>query len=189
MPDTTGRVRAKGCEETGITEELATKLLKAKMGKRILAVVELQTVERHGPSIDGKQRVDMVLTQIEPALDDRTEDTLRELTRAMSRQRRAVSGELPLDNTDGTAPSLDDVNQQAQAIIERDEDGKVTGIWDGDPESAISEQTPWGGDAQRCPAKDCILPEDHDGDHEPEVPEQATENDGDGNVVAFSGKG
>lgn len=159
MPDTTARVRAKGLDATGVTEALAERLWGrahgGQPGEYLVALVELQAVEPHGPSVDGKKRIDLVLTIVEPAMDKATEDTVRELMRAMVSQRRIEEGEIPLD---GTTLDLETARTGAIARIERDEDGRPVGVWNGDPDDGPSQVTP-------CPSPGCVLPEEHDGEH------------------------
>jgi hypothetical protein len=104
MTDTTAKIRAKGLDSTGVTEEIASTLY-ANKGKRVMAIVELQAVERHEKA-DGTRRVDLVLEQVEPATDDTISEHLRELTRRLYAARAQADGQQAID--DSLTPSLTD---------------------------------------------------------------------------------
>lgn len=107
MTDTTAKIRAKGLDSTGVTEEIANNLY-ANKGKRIVAIVELHAVERHEKA-DGTRRVDLVLEQVEPAVDDAAAEYLRELTRAMYVNRQQAQGQLAIDGTLDNEPTVEGV--------------------------------------------------------------------------------
>lgn len=104
MTDTTAKVRAKGLDSTGVTEDIASTLY-ANKGKRVMAIVELHAVERHEKA-DGTRRVDLVLEQVEPATDDTLAEHLRELTRTLYQNRALTGGQLAIDDT--LVPDLKD---------------------------------------------------------------------------------
>lgn len=106
MTDTTAKILAKGCENTGLTEEIANDLFR-KVGNHFMAIVELEVVYPHGPNTDGKRRIDLRLTQVEPAIDDNLDDHLRELTRVLHFNRQVAKEGPTLDSAD--EPSVDDV--------------------------------------------------------------------------------
>lgn len=81
MTDTTAKIRAKGLDATGVTEDIATDMYTHK-GRHYMAIVELKVEERHEKA-DGTKKVDLVLTQVEPAMDDDLAEHLRELTRTL----------------------------------------------------------------------------------------------------------
>lgn len=117
MTDTTAKIRAKGCENTGITEEIANKMFHA-VGSHYMAIVELEVAEPHGPTTDGKRRVDLTLTQVWPAEDDNLNDHLRELTRVLHQNKGIVGAdgtrqqillEEGSDGRDGVEPTVDQV--------------------------------------------------------------------------------
>lgn len=107
MPDITAKIRAKGCADTGVTEAIAQQLYASK-GRRMMAIVELRSVERHEKA-DGERRVDVVLTQVEPATDDLLAEHLRELTRTMYFNRQLAEGTQPTLDGDGIEPKVADV--------------------------------------------------------------------------------
>jgi hypothetical protein len=104
MTETAAKVRAKGLDATGVTEEIASTLY-ANKGKRIMAIVELHAVERHEKA-DGTRRVDLVLEQVEPATDDNVAEHLRELTRGLYAARAQADGQQAIDDT--LTPDLKD---------------------------------------------------------------------------------
>lgn len=106
MTDTTAKVLAKGCENTGLTEEIASDLFR-KVGSHFMAIVELEVVYPHGPNTDGKRRIDLRLKQVEPAMDDNLSEHLRELTRTLHYNRQVATHGPTLDGAD--EPSVDDV--------------------------------------------------------------------------------
>lgn len=81
MTDTTAKIRAKGLESTGVTEEIASEMY-AHKGRHYMAIVEFKVEERHEKA-DGAKKVDLVLTQVEPATDEDLAEHLRELTRTL----------------------------------------------------------------------------------------------------------
>lgn len=166
MPDTTGRIRAKALDTTGLTEALLEHDWAGGAGRTRMAVVELRTVEPHGPNLDGKKRIDYVIESIEPVPGEH-EDTVRRFQRGLYLQRPDQEGQATLKGTAGeNADEMAAAAADLHAAVETDDDGNVTGIWDGSTEGPLAGPS-------SCPHPGCILPEDHDGDHEPEVPEPA----------------
>lgn len=120
MPDTTAKIRSKGLDATGVTEEIAQQLF-AHKGKHFMAIVELKVDELHDKT-DGKQRVDLVITQVEPAWDSpQLEDHLRELTRTMYYNRKVDDGQPTLPDSGGPDPKIGDVIGQGAALMVSDE--------------------------------------------------------------------
>lgn len=110
MTDITAKIRAKGLDATGVTEEIANQLF-SQVGKYFMGIVEFEVVEPHGPNTEGKRRIDLVLTQVEPAMDSRLEDHLRELTRTLHQNRVLTSEdqELPIDGQEDLEPSVEQI--------------------------------------------------------------------------------
>ena len=104
MTDTTAKVRAKGLDATGVTEEIAEKMY-AHKGKHYMAIVEVMVDERHDKA-GGKKRVDLVIEQFEPAIDTDLADHLRELTRTLYANRAQADGQAAID--DSLTPDLKD---------------------------------------------------------------------------------
>lgn len=130
MTDTTAKIRSKGLETTGVTEELANEMW-SNVGRHYMAIVEVRVEEPHGPTADGKRRIDLVLTQVEPAQSDKLDDTLRELQRAMYRDRRAKDGETLPGTEAAGGMSLADAVGHANAQI----DTTSGGTWDGNTDA------------------------------------------------------
>lgn len=115
MPDTTAKIRSKGLDSTGVTEEVAAQMYNS-LGRYTMAIVELKH-EDHGKNAEGKRRVELVITMVEPALDDTLENHLRELTRTLDYNRRLTSPdqELPIDR-DANEPTVEGVVAAAKKL-------------------------------------------------------------------------
>lgn len=154
------KVRAKGLEATGVTEELASQMF-ATMGQTTLAIVELAHVEQHNKS-NGDRRIDLTIELLEPSRSEKMDDHLRELMRAMYADRRAKDGDTLPGTEGGGGRSLDDVLDAGEALLERNFDGEIDGTWDGsmedeqangdDPSYDKHPFTPSAEDAKRCAA-------------------------------------
>jgi hypothetical protein len=165
MPDTTGRIRAKALDTTGMTEAMLDKDWGHGAGRTRMAVVELRTVEPHGPNLDGKKRIDYVIESIEPVPTDH-EDRVREFQRGLFLARPEQEGQAVLQGTAGeTSGALATAAAGLDAAIERDDDGNVTGVWDGNTDGPLEvPEPPEGG---YCPFPGCAQEDGHDGDHDP----------------------
>jgi hypothetical protein len=115
---TTAKIRAKGLSATGMTEELATKLYH-QPGGRIMAIVELKVDETHEKA-DGDQKVDFIITELEPVVDvnlnGQIEEHVRELQKVLYDNRRRLErgdDQLPIDD-DG--PGVEGLLQQGKAF-------------------------------------------------------------------------
>lgn len=106
MTDTTAKILPKGCENTGLTEEIASDLFR-KVGSHFMAIVELEVVYPHGPNTDGKRRIDLRIKQVEPAMDSTLSEHLRELTRTLHYNRQVATHGPTLDG--GEERTVDDV--------------------------------------------------------------------------------
>lgn len=106
MTDTTATINAKGLDATGITEDIAAELFH-KVGTHLIAIVDLQVVDKHGPNVKGKRKVTLSIDGIEPALDDNLAEHLRELTRTLYYNRQVATNGPTLDG--GDEPSVDQV--------------------------------------------------------------------------------
>lgn len=157
MPDTTGRIRAKALDTTGFTEDLIAKDWSGGAGRERMAVVALRTVEPHGPNLDGKKRIDYVIESIEPVPAEH-EDRVRDFQRGLFLARPEQQGQAVLTGTAGdNEDSLTGAVGALAAVVEKDDDGNVTGIWDGNTDGPLVEAG--------CPFPGCTLDSDHDGDH------------------------
>lgn len=117
MTDTTAQILAKGCQATGITEELARKY-HDNLGIKVMAIVELQATSRTEDT-DGKESVKLHLLSVEPATDPGVSDHLRNLQRAMYHGRKLHSedDQPQIDGIDDIEPTVKDVLAQGQAML------------------------------------------------------------------------
>lgn len=173
MTDTTAQIKGKGLDSTGVTEEVARSYFD-HLGSHHIAIVEYR-VDSRSVDADGKQKVQLSLTQVEPVIDGdlngRVVDVVRNIQRALWRNR---GEDVPLEGIDGdNEPTVAEVQAAAEALVERDESGEVVGLWDGDTE----EEPPTEGEANAADAP--LLDEEQSED--PQDPED--EEDGRGGNV------
>lgn len=105
----TAKIRAKGLNATGITEDIVTRLADAN-GGHLVAVIELKVDEIHN-KVDGDRRVDLVITQCEPAPDQNTVDHLRNLQRSFYYERKLHSEDeqLQIETREDLEPTVEQV--------------------------------------------------------------------------------
>lgn len=127
MADTKGNIRARKLGNTGITEDILTKIANAK-GGHVLAIVELKADTIH-EQVDGDDRtVDFLIEEIEPVVDGKLNGALvshvRDIHAALHRNRMLAENgpQLPLDGQP-QPPSNDEVLAAAPALIEHDDQG------------------------------------------------------------------
>jgi hypothetical protein len=112
--DYTAKIRAKGLDGTGLTETHAAELFN-RVGHTFTAIVELQVTDKHGPNLKGQRGIELVITTLEPALDNdptienRIEDHLREIARTLYYNRAIDDAQPTLDPGDGINPKVSDV--------------------------------------------------------------------------------
>lgn len=106
MTDTTAGIAAKGLDGTGFTEDLSAELFN-KVGSHMMAIVDLQVVDRSGPNVKGKRKVHLIIDGIEPATDDNLAEHLRELRRVCHYNRK-LDGHTGT-TTQGDERTVDDV--------------------------------------------------------------------------------
>ena len=108
MTDTHAKIRAKGLDATGVTEQIADQMYRSK-GARYMAIVEIKVDETH-ENAEGKRKVDLILEQVEPATDTTLDEHLRNLTRTLHYNRQVAIGEEPtLDSMDAVEPTVEAV--------------------------------------------------------------------------------
>jgi hypothetical protein len=108
MSDTTAKIRAKGLDATGVTETIASQMYTRK-GSHYMAIVEIKVDETH-ENAEGKRKVDLVITQVEPSTDPTLDDHLRELTRTLYYNRQTADGNQPtLETGDTLEPTVEAV--------------------------------------------------------------------------------
>lgn len=104
---TTAKIAAKGCQSTGITEDLAD-TLHANLGRKVIAVVEL-VAEARTENRNGDEKVTLSILTVEPAPNTATENHLRELARSFHYERQLADGQLRIDTGDDLEPKVADV--------------------------------------------------------------------------------
>lgn len=128
---TTAAIKAKGCTNTGITDDLADRLYH-QLGSHLIAVVELEAHART-EEVDGNQRVQLRIKSIEPVVDDpQTENVLREIARALHGSRRLKSDGpmLPIDGASDREPTVEEVVAANPGALPHDYLATTTGECD-----------------------------------------------------------
>jgi hypothetical protein len=126
---TTATIESKGCQGTGITEELA-KSLHDNLGKTIVAVVEI-TADKRSENRKGDEKVGLVINTIEVAPNPDTAEHIRELSHAFNYERKLVENGPTLPGTDDEpAPKVADILAAGDAIkphefVPFEEDGET----------------------------------------------------------------
>ena len=138
---TTAKIAAKGCTNTGLTEEIASRL-HDQLGKTIVAVVEL-TAEARSENKAGDEQVKLTIGTIEVAPNSLTEDHLRDLARAFHYERKlAEDGPQLMEPGDGPEPKVADVLQLGRSVITPDDDGETRLLTDDDVDQlALDDDT------------------------------------------------
>lgn len=166
------KMNAKGLENSVSEEQVGA--MAHRQGSRYLFVVEAHVGSKVVDE-DGSETVSLVpdLVELVPA---EQEARVRDFMRALYLNRPDQIGQAAFEDA-AQGPSLESAAAGIDAAVERDGDGQPTGVWDGNPDAPADPPTP---PEAMCPAPDCILAEDHDGDHQPA-------DEPGGTVVAFSG--
>jgi hypothetical protein len=163
--DYNAKMNAKGLEKS-VSEEQARHMA-LHQGSTYLFIVQAHA----GPKVvneDGSEVVSLIPDLVELVPEDHAE-RIRRFQRALYMARPDQFGQEAFDG--GTnEPDLAATAADVDAVVETDDAGEPTGIWD--PASA-----------ETCDYPGCTLAPEHDGDHAPA--EAAADED---NVVAFSGK-
>lgn len=134
MSDYTASINSKGCDKTGVTEDLASELYHGGRST-MLAIVELSVVKDSNNHVTGTKGVQLMIDTIEPVvcgnseIEERAQNDIRRVMRALFMNRKMAEGEtLPLDDTE---PKLADVLSATEALVKTDEAGAVAGLYDG----------------------------------------------------------
>lgn len=149
MTDTNVTIKGKrGCSDTGITEELATRLFNSSKSTSLVAIVEFTTDYTHEATDGSKRTVDLTITSVEPVVDGKLNGELvehvREIQQALFRNRKLAEGgseQLPFDEHDGPAPKVADIVQQGGAFLDHDDEGPTLHQPDGDQGDTPDEDT------------------------------------------------
>lgn len=167
----TAKIRSKGLDSTGVTEDHARNMA-VSLGRHTLAIVDL-THTTTTTDADGHTQVALVIDQCEP-VPAHLEERVREFQRALYRTRPEVAGQAALTGVaDGPTPeeALSDVD----ATVVRDDSNVIQGVWDGNTDTPIAEATQDALDTALaadedvnvagCPFPDCVAAEGHEDDH------------------------
>lgn len=174
--DYTAKIRAKGLDATGVTEQLAGEMFRNK-GRHYMAIVELRVDETHEKA-DGARKVDLILTQVEPATSTDLEEHLRELTRVGYLNRQQSDGQLAIDASLGQERTVADVMASGKSMrphpfiaVDASQDNPICDVCGGIEASAV-HSTQEVLDEPDEPSEDPDAePGAHDGPGEPIVSE------------------
>lgn len=180
--DYKARIKAKGTDGTGITREHAKRMANTQ-GSHTMLIVDVE----HARLIieeDGSKQIQLSITSAE-VVPVEQEETVRSFQRAIYLQRPDVAGQAVLSGTsDGESP--EDAAGGLLAAVETDEDGQMTGMWNGDPDAPLGDSGEQPGTSVNvtsglsavpdqpdgstpvetaCPFPECGRQEDHDGPH------------------------
>lgn len=115
---TTAKIAAKGCNGTGITDDISESL---RLGQTLVVVAEL-VVEAHHEKRNGDEAVVLNILTVEPATKDFVEDYLRNMQRALHYERKLVEDgpqlQVPGDHQES---SVDDVIGQGKGVLTEDD--------------------------------------------------------------------
>ena len=152
----TARIKARGLDATGVTEDHARQMA-SSLGRHTMLIVEV-VHDAVTTDSEGKQQVSLRMTNVEP-VPAAQEDTVREFQRALYRSRPDVEGQAILSGT-ASGPTVADTASALSAAVEKDDHGNVVNLWDGSTDGPLTPN-----DAP-CVYPGCTLPDDHDGDHD-----------------------
>lgn len=148
-----------------VTEEQARAMC-VHQGSRYLFIIEAHA----GPKVvdeDGSETVKLIADTVELVPEDH-EERVREFKRALYLSRPEQYGQEAFEGATGNEPTVEQTAAQLDAAVEKDGDGHVTGVWDGDPDAPAPglAAVPDGPENGTCDFPGCLLPAEHDGDHQ-----------------------
>ena len=157
--DYTAKIRAKGLDATGVTEQLAGEMYRNK-GRHYLGIVEMKVDETHEKA-DGTRKVDLILTQVEPATDSALEEHLRELTRVGYLNRQKADGQMAIDDSLGSERTVADVlasggkfKPHPFIVVDASAENPICDVCGGIGASAVHSTQDTLGEGDDVPAKD-----------------------------------
>lgn len=170
--DYTGNIRSKKCGTTGFTEDVLSQAYKRK-GNTMLMIAEVKIEETREKS-DGSRKVEFIIETAEPVvdgqLDGRAIDAVRRVQRALYVNRQQDQ-QLPLAPGDSSEPTVPETLAAMEAMVEKDEKGDVTGLWDGQNDQEQPEEPTDPGQASVEVGDPFATPDDQaEGDQEPDEP-------------------
>lgn len=120
--DYTARIRAKGLDNTGVTEDIAKSMFNS-LGRSTLAIVELEH-KRKIDDDDTGRTVELVIRMIEPSTSETLDTHLRELTKTMHQNRvlTADDQQLQIETAEDLEPTIEGVIAAGQAHIAETDD-------------------------------------------------------------------
>lgn len=129
MSDTNAKIRGKGLEHTGVTEDHANQMYD-RVGTHYVGWVDLKVVRRSDDD-DGKRNVELTIESIELASADIDAEHIRRMMRVVHQNRGlAVNGgaQLPLEGTD--EPTIDQVRAEREALDPEASEAKEAALAD-----------------------------------------------------------
>lgn len=113
MTEVTGKIASKGCQATGITEDMLDTAYDQLVGgnngvKKTLAIVEL-VPDTYGGKTGGKRSVGFSILTLEPSPTPLTDDHLQNLMRSFHYERQLADGQLRIETEDDLEPNVADV--------------------------------------------------------------------------------
>lgn len=149
------KMNAKGLEKA-VSEEQARHMA-THQGNTYTLLVQAHA----GPKTvdeDGSEVVSLIPDLVE-LVPREHEDRIHAFQRALYLARPDQYGQEAFEGTAEGEQTVSQAGAGVDALVERDEDGNVTGVWDGDTDAPLTT-----GDT--CPFPGCSLDPDHDGDHD-----------------------
>lgn len=155
-------INRKGLDATGITED-HVRAMGSRLGQSTMLIVEAKHLSVTTDA-EGTVVLALALQSVEPVPAEHDE-MVRQFQRGLYLSRPEQEGQAVLGGTAGQ--NAEDLNGAAAALgaaVEKDENGAVTGIWDGDTDAPLTAVP--DPDVIYCPAPGCGQEQDHDGDHD-----------------------
>lgn len=198
MTDYTAQIKSKGLDATGVTEDVVRGLY-SKLGSHVMLICEAR-IDARSDGTDGSHKVQLSLTQVEPATDSNLDDHLRELTRTLHYNRQLDAGQPTLDANENE-PNVTDVLAAGArfrphpyltsqlALDQAGDNGPVCDVCGLLEDAAVHSADPAPSDEADTDADDL---EDADNDElptdEPDDEDQTDDDSASTNVVAFSNR-
>lgn len=159
------KIKTFGTDGSGFTEDHAREMA-AHLGSRRMALIEV-TADAVTTNADGSHALALSIGLLE-VIPEHLEDRARVLSRALYRSRPEVEGQALLGRASagGGEPDADAAMADLDAVVDHDETGKETGVWNGDTSTEPAAPALASVDLDTCPHPGCILPVEHEGDHE-----------------------
>lgn len=155
----TAHINRKGLDATGVTED-HVRGMAARLGQSTMLIVEAKHLTATNDA-EGNVVLALALQGVEPVPAEHDE-MVRRFQRGLYMQRPEQQGQAVLA---GTASDQEaDVASAAaalDAVVERDESGAVTGVWDGNTDGPLVAVP-----SVYCPTPGCGQDDGHDGDHD-----------------------